>query len=42
MSPAADKAIDYVLGRFRHAERPVIDEAVATAAQAVLVWVYRD
>lgn len=31
-------AADYVLSRFRPAERASIDEAVAKAAQAVLVW----
>lgn len=40
-SPAEDEAIDHVLGRFRPTERPIIDEAVATAAQAVLVWVHQ-
>jgi PTH1 family peptidyl-tRNA hydrolase len=38
-SPPEDEAVDHVLGRFRPSERPVIDDAVATAAQAVLVWV---
>ncbi|HEY7153378.1 MAG TPA: aminoacyl-tRNA hydrolase [Gemmataceae bacterium] len=33
-----DDAIDHVLGRFRAAERRVIDDAVMLAAQAVLVW----
>jgi PTH1 family peptidyl-tRNA hydrolase len=33
-----DDAVDHVLGRFRPAERPVIDDAVALAAQAVAVW----
>jgi len=32
-------AADYVLSRFSEDQRPVIDEAVATAAQAVLCWV---
>jgi PTH1 family peptidyl-tRNA hydrolase len=36
-----DDAIDHVLGRFGPGERPVIDDAVALAAQAVLVWVSR-
>jgi peptidyl-tRNA hydrolase, PTH1 family len=31
--------VDHVLGRFRPAERPVIEDAVALAAQAVGVWV---
>jgi len=32
-------AADYVLGRFRAAERPIIDDALITATQAVAVWV---
>jgi PTH1 family peptidyl-tRNA hydrolase len=36
--PAVGDAIDHVLSRFKPSERPAIDEAVATAAQAVLVW----
>jgi PTH1 family peptidyl-tRNA hydrolase len=40
-APEGDDAVDYVLGRFRPAERAVIDEAVREAAQAVLVWVHR-
>jgi PTH1 family peptidyl-tRNA hydrolase len=32
-------ATDYVLGRFRPAERPIIDDALITATQAVAVWV---
>jgi PTH1 family peptidyl-tRNA hydrolase len=39
-APEEDDAVDHVLGRFRPTERPIIDEAVRTAAQAVLVWVY--
>src|SRR5947209_14593813 len=31
-------ASDYVLSRFRPAERPVIDDALILAAQAVAVW----
>jgi peptidyl-tRNA hydrolase, PTH1 family len=34
-----EDAIDHVLGRFRPGERPVIEEAVQRAVQAVLVWV---
>ena len=34
-----DDAVDHVLGRFRPTERPVIEDAVARAAQAVAVWV---
>src|SRR5208282_2181984 len=33
-----DEAIDHVLGRFRPAERAVIEESVQKAAQAVVVW----
>src|SRR5579875_2013374 len=32
-------AADYVLSRFRGAERPVIDDALILATQAVAVWV---
>src|SRR5262245_65014118 len=32
-------AADYVLGRFKPGERRAVDEAIAQAAQAVLVWV---
>lgn len=34
-----EEAIDHVLGRFAQSERPLIDEATATAAQAVMVWI---
>jgi peptidyl-tRNA hydrolase, PTH1 family len=34
-------AIDHVLGRFRPAERAVIDDAVALAAQAVVFWAHQ-
>ncbi len=34
-----EDAVDHVLGRFRPAERAVIEDAVALAAQAVMVWV---
>jgi PTH1 family peptidyl-tRNA hydrolase len=33
--------VDHVLGRFRPSERPVIDDAVALAAQAVVCWITR-
>jgi peptidyl-tRNA hydrolase, PTH1 family len=36
-----DDAIDHVLGRFRPGERPVIEDAVVKAAQAVLVWAHQ-
>jgi len=35
----ADDAVDHVLGRFRPSEKPIIDEAIALAVQAVVVWV---
>jgi PTH1 family peptidyl-tRNA hydrolase len=38
-APPEDQAVDYVLGRFRPGERPVIDDAVAQAVQGVLLWV---
>jgi PTH1 family peptidyl-tRNA hydrolase len=34
-------AADYVLTRFRAAERPIIDDALIAATQAVAVWVSR-
>jgi PTH1 family peptidyl-tRNA hydrolase len=34
-----DEAIDHVLSRFATSERPVIEDAVAAAAQAVIVWI---
>src|SRR4051794_38932061 len=33
-----DAAIDHVLGKFRPGERPMIDDAVLLATQAVIVW----
>jgi peptidyl-tRNA hydrolase, PTH1 family len=39
--PPEDEAIDHVLGRFRPSERDVIDDAIRTAAQAVIVWAHR-
>jgi PTH1 family peptidyl-tRNA hydrolase len=39
-APPEDEAVDHVLGRFRPSERPVIDDAVRQAAQAVVVWVH--
>jgi PTH1 family peptidyl-tRNA hydrolase len=33
-----DEAVDHVLGRFRPSELPVIDDGIARAAAAVLVW----
>jgi PTH1 family peptidyl-tRNA hydrolase len=40
-APGEGDMIDHVLGRFRPTERAIIDEAVPTAAQAVMVWVER-
>ena len=37
-APDEKEMIDHVLGRFRPAEKAIMDEAVETAAQAVLVW----
>jgi PTH1 family peptidyl-tRNA hydrolase len=37
-APAEGEAVDFVLGRFRPSERPMIDDAVARSAQAVSVW----
>jgi peptidyl-tRNA hydrolase, PTH1 family len=34
-----DDTVDHVLGRFRPAERSVIEDAIALAAQAVGVWI---
>ncbi len=38
-SPGEKDAVEYVLGRFRPTERPVIEEAIARAAQAVAFWI---
>ncbi len=40
-APAGDDAVDHVLGRFRPAERAVMEEVIPAAAQAVLVWVHQ-
>jgi PTH1 family peptidyl-tRNA hydrolase len=40
-APKADDAVDHVLGRFRAAERAVMEDATIRAAQAVAVWVTR-
>jgi PTH1 family peptidyl-tRNA hydrolase len=37
-APRDDDAVDHVLSRFRPGERAVIEDAVALAARAVLVW----
>jgi len=38
-APGQDNMVDHVLGRFKSGERAVIDDAVATAAQGVDLWV---
>jgi len=40
-NPGDKEAIEHVLGRFRPAEQPVIQEAIARAAQAVRVWIHQ-
>jgi PTH1 family peptidyl-tRNA hydrolase len=37
-APEEGEAIDYVLGRFRPSERPLIEEALHQATQAVADW----
>ncbi|MCS6866009.1 MAG: aminoacyl-tRNA hydrolase [Gemmataceae bacterium] len=39
IGPPSWDAVDHVLSKFRPSERPVIDQAIATAAQAVLVFI---
>jgi peptidyl-tRNA hydrolase, PTH1 family len=39
--PEGSDLIDYVLGRFRPSEQAIMDDAVSTAAQAVIDWVER-
>lgn len=34
-----DDLVDHVLGRFRPSERPVIDDAISLAIQAVCTWI---
>ena len=38
-APSQRDLVDHVLGRFGPAEQAVMDDAVRTAAQAVMVWV---
>ena len=38
-APDGSELVDHVLGRFRPGEKAVIQESVATAAQAVTMWV---
>ena len=40
-APNEGEAIDHVLGRFRPAEKKVIEDAIATAVQAVVVWIHQ-
>jgi PTH1 family peptidyl-tRNA hydrolase len=40
--PGQNDAADFVLSRFRNAERAIIDDALILAAQAVAVWTTRD
>ena len=37
--PTAGEAVDFVLSKFKPGERAAVEEAVANAAQAALVWV---
>lgn len=37
-APPRDGAVDHVLGRFRSAEKSVIEDAIQRAGQAVCVW----
>ncbi len=39
--PSAEEGADYVLSRFAAGERPVIDDAVARAADAAETWIRR-
>jgi peptidyl-tRNA hydrolase, PTH1 family len=36
-----DDAVDHVLSRFKPGERPVIDDAIIKATQAVIVWAHQ-
>lgn len=38
-APAEGEAVDYVLGRFRPGERPLIEDAIEKSVQAVCLWV---
>jgi len=40
-APPQEDAVDHVLGRFRPSERPVIEEAIQKAVQAVAVWIHQ-
>jgi PTH1 family peptidyl-tRNA hydrolase len=38
-APPEDGAVDYVLGRFRPSEKPIIADAIQKAVQGVVLWV---
>lgn len=38
-APPEEGAVDHVLSRFRPSEKPVIEEALQTATQAVVFWI---
>ncbi|MCZ2340261.1 MAG: aminoacyl-tRNA hydrolase [Bacteroidales bacterium] len=40
--PGPGKAVDFVLSRFQPGERAVVEEAIARAAQGVLLWLRED
>lgn len=40
-APSNDETVDHVLGRFRPSEKPVIEEAMQLAVQAVVVWAHQ-
>jgi PTH1 family peptidyl-tRNA hydrolase len=40
-APPEGGAVDHVLGRFRASERPVIEDALQSAAQGVALWAER-
>jgi len=37
--PGPGEAVDFVLSRFKPAEKPLISEAIARAAECVLIWI---
>jgi PTH1 family peptidyl-tRNA hydrolase len=40
-APPEDETVDYVLGRFRPSERPIVEDANSRAVQAVAVWIHQ-
>ena len=40
-APGEKDAVEHVLGRFRPSERPVIEDAIAKAVQAVGLWIHQ-